>query len=70
MPTTKEISEEIRKIRHSTGLKQKEFVELYNDTEPCDARITVTDLSKYEHGINSISALKFMKMQLLTKKRS
>ena len=61
------IGKQIRAARQSLGLTQAQYVALYNATSPITVTTTRADLSKYEVGITTPPADKFLKLLALAK---
>jgi len=63
----KKIGYEIRLIRLKLGLTQKQFTELFNETDPKMIKVTQADISRYELAQVSIPAEKLEKFRSLWK---
>lgn len=61
------ISEEIKKIRHTTMMSQTEFVEKYNAMEPTDLRLTQQSYSRIERGMVTPLADRYKKLLQMSK---
>jgi transcriptional regulator with XRE-family HTH domain len=65
----KKIGYEIRNIRVKLNLTQKQFTELFNETDPKMIKVTQADVSRYELAQVSIPAEKLEKFRSLIKER-
>lgn len=59
------IGKELRSIRLNKKLKQQDFAELYNRTDPVWLRVTQADISRYELGQVSIPIEKLEKFRMI-----
>jgi len=64
----KKIGYEIRLIRLKLSLTQKQFTEMFNETDPKMIKVTQADISRYELAQVSIPAEKLEKFRSLLKK--
>ena len=65
----KKIGCEIRNIRVKLNLTQKQFTELFNETDPKMIKTTQADVSRYELAQVSIPAEKLEKFRSLLKEK-
>ena len=58
----RQIGKEISDIRWRLNMRQGPFAKAYNAHPPLDLTLTAQDLSRYENGVNTIPADKYVKL--------